>query len=412
MVAIPFEHQSLKNLYPRVVVLSLQDGSVHETVAQILSSRFRLDAKSLDSPDPVDQAMCVREAQAVVAVGLPDGDANDSAALKEAVAQAIPVLALTDAWNGADPLPPGVSYALDPAQGPEHLATALHALISRQKEVARLQGETVSAMRFSGGLRHEISTMQGELQLAASVQREFLPRSLPTIAGVAADALWRPAAYVSGDLYGVIRIDEHHLGMFVIDAVGHGVPAALLTLVISRTLPTKEIVDNSYRILPPTESLSRVNADMMTRVGRTTRFATAIYAVMDTRTHEITVASAGHPPLIRLFRDGRIESVSTEGGLLGVFADEVFQSHSFTVEPDEKLIFYTDGFEQAFPELGHDPAAPRLPNRRYIDVFREFAADATPAEFIAHVEGRLDEESEDFPQVDDLTLLCVSRLDD
>ncbi len=411
-MAIPFEHQSLKNLYPRVVVLSLQDGSVHETVAQILSSRFRLDAKSLDSPDPVDQAMCVREAQAVVAVGLPDGDANDSAALKEAVAQAIPVLALTDAWNGADPLPPGVSYALDPAQGPEHLATALHALISRQKEVARLQGETVSAMRFSGGLRHEISTMQGELQLAASVQREFLPRSLPTIAGVAADALWRPAAYVSGDLYGVIRIDEHHLGMFVIDAVGHGVPAALLTLVISRTLPTKEIVDNSYRILPPTESLSRVNADMMTRVGRTTRFATAIYAVMDTRTHEITVASAGHPPLIRLFRDGRIESVSTEGGLLGVFADEVFQSHSFTVEPDEKLIFYTDGFEQAFPELGHDPAAPRLPNRRYIDVFREFAADATPAEFIAHVEGRLDEESEDFPQVDDLTLLCVSRLDD
>ncbi len=412
MVAIPFEHQSLKNLYPRVVVLSLQDGSVHETVAQILSSRFRLDAKSLDSPDPVDQAMCVREAQAVVAVGLPDGDANDSAALKEAVAQAIPVLALTDAWNGADPLPPGVSYALDPAQGPEHLATALHALISRQKEVARLQGETVSAMRFSGGLRHEISTMQGELQLAASVQREFLPRSLPTVAGVASDALWRPAAYVSGDLYGVIRIDEHHLGMFVIDAVGHGVPAALLTLVISRTLPTKEIVDNSYRILPPTESLSRVNADMMTRVGRTTRFATAIYAVMDTRTHEITVASAGHPPLIRLFRDGRIESVSTEGGLLGVFADEVFQSHSFTVEPDEKLIFYTDGFEQAFPELGHDPAAPRLPNRRYIDVFREFAADATPAEFIAHVEGRLDEESEDFPQVDDLTLLCVSRLDD
>ncbi|MSR29069.1 MAG: serine/threonine-protein phosphatase [Phycisphaerales bacterium] len=408
-VSIPLEHQSLRNIHPRVAVLSMQPGSVHETVAHMLSTKYRLDAKTVDSPDPVDQAMLVREAQAVVMVGMPNGTAASSAAFQEAIAQAIPVLALTDSWNGTDPLPPGISFAIDPAQGPEYLATALYALISRQKEFARLQVETVSAMRFSGGLRHEISTIQGELQLAASVQREFLPRSLPSIVGVVSDALWRPAAYVSGDIYNVIRIDEHHLGFFVTDAVGHGVPAALLTLVISRTLPTKEIVDSSYRVLPPSEALSKVNADMMTRVGRTTRFATAIYGVMDTRTFELTVASAGHPPMIRLAPDGSMAHTQSEGGLLGVFADEVFTERSMTILEGEKLLFYTDGFEQAFPELGQDPAAPRLPNRRFLDVFKEFARDATPQEFIAHIEGRLDEESEDFPQIDDLTLLCVSR---
>ena len=390
--------------------MSMQVGSVHETVAHVLSSRFQLDARLLDSEDPVDQAMTVREAQAVVTIGMPNGETHESPALREAIAQSIPVLALADGWNTADALPPGISFAIDPSQGPEHLATALHALISRQREVERLQGETVSAMRFSGGLRHEISTIQGELQLAASVQREFLPRTLPSVAGITSAALWRPAAYVSGDLYGVVRIDEHHLGFFVVDAVGHGVPAALLTLVISRTLPNKEIVDSSYRILPPGEALGRVNADMMTRVGRTTRFATAVYAVMETRTAEVTVASAGHPPLLRLFPDGRLETVATEGGLLGVFADEVFENRTFTVSRGEKLLFYTDGFEQAFPELGHDPSAPRLPNRRYIDVFREFTQERDPGAFIAHIESRLDEESSDFPQIDDLTLLCVSAL--
>ncbi len=407
---IPSEQQSLRHLYPRVAVLSTQHDGVAEQVSRALCSKFRLDAQTVDSLDPIDQAMFVREAEAVVTIGIPGGASEQLAGVREAIAQAIPVLALDGSWNGSDPLPAGVSFAIDPAQGPEHLATALHALISRQKEVARLQGETVDAMRFSGSLRHEISAMQGELQLAASVQREFLPRSLPTVVGVHSAALWHPASYVSGDIYAVIRIDEHHLGFFVTDAVGHGVPAALLTLVISRTLQTKEILDTGYRILDPDESLSRVNADMMTRVGRTTRFATAVYAVLDTRTFELKISSAGHPPMIRLARDGTMEHVKVDGGLLGVFAEEVFTQKSIELGEGEKLLFYTDGFEQAFPEEGHDPAAPRLPNRRHFDVFREFASDPSPDAFIAHIEERLSEESEDFPQIDDLTLLCVSRM--
>ncbi len=402
------EQQSRRNPIPRVAVISLQSDSAHRTVAGALTSKYQLLAQAIDSLDPVEQAMFVRESEALVCVGMP-GDVQPPA-VGEAVEQGIPVVVLRDAPTTDADLPPGVSFAIDQGRGPEHLATALHALISRQREVQRLQGEAVNAMRTSGGLRHEINTIHGELELASAVQREFLPRTMPSLAGVRSSALWRPASYVSGDIYAVTRIDEHHLGFFITDAVGHGVPAALLTLVISRTLQSKEIVDSSYRVLLPQEALARVNADMMTRVRRTTRFATAIYAVLDTRTFELSVSSAGHPPLIRLFNDGRIEFVKVEGSLLGVFAEEEFSATSIRVTEGEKLLFYTDGFEQAFPELGQDPAAPRLPNQRYLDVFREFAKDPTPEEFIAHVEERLNEESELFPQIDDLTLLCVSRL--
>lgn len=389
--------------------MALEESEVHEQIARVLRDRFQIDTQLIGCDDSVATAMLVRELQSVVVVGRPASHEMKIPALQEAVASMIPVVAL---WSGASfdaPLPRGVSCAIDPDLGPDHLSTALHTLIARQREVNRLQGETANAMKFSGGLRSEIDTIQGELQLAAAVQREFLPRSLPSLGGITCDALWRPAAYVSGDIYSVMRLDESHLGFFVVDAVGHGMPAALLTLVISRSLQTKEILGDTYRILPPGEALARVNADMLTRVGRTTRFATAIYAVLDTRNYSLTVASAGHPSMLRVPSGGSCEPINTEGGLLGVFDNEVFEERSLTLERGDKILFYTDGFEQAFPEMGHDPAAPRLPNRRYIDIFNELSSLTDPRAFIAEISRRLDEESDSFPQVDDLTLLCAAR---
>ena len=392
----------------RIAIMSLQPGNTHETVARVLFTRFEFDAQVIQELDPVAITMRVREAEVLVLVGEPTADNMRSPAIEEAISSMIPIIALCAGVDDRHDSLPGISFLLDPQLGPEHLATALSALISRQREIRRLQLDNASVMQFSGGLRHQIDNIQEELQLAASVQREFLPRILPSLGGIASAALWRPAAYVSGDIYNVMRLDEHHLGLFVTDAVGHGVPAALLTLVISRSLPTKEIVGNSYRILSPSEALAQVHADMMTRAGRTTRFATAIYAVIDTRNHQLTVASAGHLPLLRISRGGKCEAIQTIGGLLGVFEDETFVEKVITLSHGDKLLFYTDGFEQAFPELGQDPSAPRLPNRRYLDFFNEFASVESSSDFIDSINRRLDEESEDFPQIDDLTLLCAS----
>ena len=407
-MAIPEEYQSLQNRQPRIAISSLQPGDTHETVARVLCARFEFDARVINEGDPVLIAMAVRESQALVLVGVPTVENMRSPAVEEAISSMIPIVALCAGLYETEDSPAGISFVLDPQLGPEHLATALSALIARQREFQRLQLDTATAMRFSGGLRSQIDNIQEELQLAASVQREFLPRILPSLGGIASAALWRPAAYVSGDIYNVIRLDEHHLGLFVTDAVGHGVPAALLTLVISRSLQTKEITDNSYRILSPSEALSQVNADMMTRAGKITRFATAIYAVIDTRNQQLTVASAGHLPMLRISASGKCEVIPTVGGLLGVFENETFTEQVITLCPGDKLLFYTDGFEQAFPELGQEPSAPRLPNRRYLDVFNEFASAPSSHEFIQNINLRLDEESDDFPQIDDLTLLCAS----
>lgn len=320
----------------------------------------------------------------------------------------VPVLALLDArpdeGNPFEYAAALVGLRDDPA---EQWGALLHGLLHRTPEVKRLRAEVALNQRFHGGLRGEIAKMHEELQLAALVQREFLPRDTPTIHGVDFAALWRPTNYVSGDIYDVVRLDEDHAGIFVADAVGHGVPAALMTMVICRSLITKEITGNSYRLVPPSEVLARLNAEMIRRQGRTTRFATAVYALVNCRERVMQLAGAGHPPPVRLLPNGASESLVTSGGLLGVFPDEEYEQIELALSVDDRLLFYTDGFEQAFPAEKAAGDALRKPTTQYRDEFNQLRCLPTAAEMIETINKRLDDQSGSLHQIDDLTLVCM-----
>ncbi|MCX5641113.1 MAG: PP2C family protein-serine/threonine phosphatase [Planctomycetota bacterium] len=290
------------------------------------------------------------------------------------------------------------------------IAAVLRGMIGRQPEIDRLGRELAIATRFTGGLRGEISRMQEELQLAAQVQREFLPRTFPEVGDLRADAFWRPASYVSGDIYDVVRLDERHIGVFIADAVGHGIPAALLTMVICRGLPSKEVGNGTYRIIPPGEALARINRDMITHQGRTTRFATAVYCVIDTSTGHAAMAGAGHPPPVILRANGETELVESDGGLLGVFEGESYREVQFQLLPGDRLLIYSDGFEQAFPGDPSGTRQARLPSKRYLDEFVAVRAAPTAAALVQQIARRVDMQFGSVRQADDLTLLVIERL--
>ena len=280
-------------------------------------------------------------------------------------------------------------------------------MLHRQVEVARLRQEMALASRFQGGLKGEITRMHDELQLAAMMQRDFLPREVPNLHGIRFAALWRPAHYVSGDIYDIARLDDDHIGVFIADAVGHGVPAALMTMVISRSLNTKEIVDASYRIIPPSEVLAKLNEDLIKRQGRTTRFATAVYAVVNCRSRVLTLAGAGHPPPIYFTAGGRSDLLETSGGLLGVFDEEEYDQVELELAVDDRILFYSDGFEQAFPHDKADTYQRRLPTKRYREEFERLAALTDAAQMIDAIGQRIDRQRGSLHLVDDLSLICM-----
>src|SRR6266513_1454695 len=67
-----------------------------------------------------------------------------------------------------------------------------------------------------------------DVELAAQVQRLFLPVSEPVIDGLEIAGMMHPARGVSGDYYDYIPINAHTIQFVIADVAGKGVPAALL----------------------------------------------------------------------------------------------------------------------------------------------------------------------------------------
>lgn len=293
---------------------------------------------------------------------------------------------------------------------PSVVAAALAALAERQGVIDSLRSEASISRRFHGGIRGEIEKIHEELQLAASVQREFLPQSLPSNDRIDLRVLFRPCGYVSGDIYDVQQLDEDHVGFFVADAVGHGVPAALMTMVLCRCLVTTEREAGRTRIISPARALRRLNQDLIARHGEGSRFATAVYGVIDTRTRRVTLAGAGHPYPLRI-KGERVERAETDGGLLGLDAEDQFSEISFDLETDELLVVYTDGFETAFPAPNVDDYGRRLPNRNYVDRFVDLTnawrRDGLPGA-LESLAAHIDLQTGSLHQADDLTALIIA----
>ncbi len=185
-----------------------------------------------------------------------------------------------------------------------------------------------------------------QLRLASQVQRGFLPESLPRFGPVSFDAVFRPVDYVSGDIYDVHRLDEEHIGIALVDASGHGIPAALLTVYIKRSLRGKEIENGAYRILSPDEVLQRLNEDILDAQLSECPFIAAVYAVLNMRTLELSLARGGAPyPLLRT-ADGELEFLDSPGGVVGVLPDVRFEARTIQLTAGDSVVFYSDGLER------------------------------------------------------------------
>ena len=294
---------------------------------------------------------------------------------------------------------------------PVALCAMLRALWNQFEVVRALKAEIDILNLHNGGLASQFDKLDEELRLAAQLQREFLPSSLPTAHGIDFRVLFRPASYVSGDIYDVIRLDDEHVGFFIADAVGHGVPAALMTVYIKRSFRTGKRSDdnsNQIRIIAPAEALEHLNRDMIRQQNGQVRFATACYGVLNCRTHRLTFSRAGHPYPLILRADGTNEWIEPEGGLLGVFPEETFETAEVDLNPGDRLLLYSDGFDFAFPDPQQKHTQrKRLANNSYTDVFKTLA-QGTLDEAFDRLLKQLDEQHGSLNQIDDLTAVLIS----
>jgi len=281
----------------------------------------------------------------------------------------------------------------------EELYGRLCALLDYRPTFDRIEHYLAGLEQWTATLNNRFEELDQELRLAWRVQQDFLPKNLPNDQGARFAAIYRPASWVSGDIYDVFRLDEHHVGFYVADVVGHGVAAALMTLFVKRSLVTKEISSHSYRLVPPGQALARLNADLCEMQLPEQQFVTACYGLLNTDTGQLALARGGHPLPILIDPAGRLSQIEVSGPLLGAFDDSQFPEERLDVQPLSKIVFISDGLEQAF---GRDNAS----EQAVLDNLSSVAS-LSPDEMIEAFSSILNRQASSLHCADDITILVA-----
>jgi serine phosphatase RsbU (regulator of sigma subunit)/anti-sigma regulatory factor (Ser/Thr protein kinase) len=179
-----------------------------------------------------------------------------------------------------------------------------------------------------------------EQTIAVTLQRSVLPASLPRIEGAQLAARYLPGTAeldVGGDWFDAIPLADGRLGLVVGDVVGKGVEAAAAMAQLRNGLRAF-----SLDRLRPASALARLNR--LAGESLETTFATVVYAVIDPKKRICRIASAGHPPPIVAFADGRVELIEGGRGLpLGVAPDTRYRQTTVELPVGSVLLLYSDG---------------------------------------------------------------------
>jgi hypothetical protein len=190
-----------------------------------------------------------------------------------------------------------------------------------------------------------VDNLTEQLRLAGLVQQDFLPTHLPNSEKIKWASVFLPAEWVSGDIYNAVRIDEKHIGFYVADVVGHGMPAALLTIFLKQALVMRTTVDNTYHIFSPAEVMKNLNKRMATQKLSGYQFATCCYCLLNTETLELVYSRAGHPYPVLMRKGQEPKQLEVRGSLLGVFKDAEYSEDKVQLQAGDKILLYSDGAE-------------------------------------------------------------------
>src|SRR5690606_37715229 len=137
--------------------------------------------------------------------------------------------------------------------------------------------------------------------------------------------------------YDFFALPDDRLGLVIADVADKGMPAAMLMILV-RTLVRATVQVLNF----PAEGVARVN-NLLVPDATKGMFVTLVYAVLDLKTGELTIANAGHNPPLVVHRPFRIERSERGGMALGVEERERMAETSHVIDPDEYLVMYTDG---------------------------------------------------------------------
>ncbi len=251
-------------------------------------------------------------------------------------------------------------------------------------ENARLHKEALEKQRI-----------ERELELAATIQRDILPKKVPEIGGLEISTLSRPARQVGGDYHAFVERDGV-ISMMVADVSGKSIPAALLVSALHAAVQL---------LFAEGRELGEIATELNKHIHRWSaenKFVTMIVVSID-RDHDILeYVNAGHNPAY-VICDGQLDQLKSHGLPIGIMGQTRYMIQRRPFPPGSAVVLYSDGITEAENAAGEE-----FENERLEKLLRENAG-ASPAELRDRIAGAVDAFVAGAPQKDDQTLVIGRR---
>ncbi len=263
-------------------------------------------------------------------------------------------------------------------------------------ENARLHREALEKERY-----------ERDMQLAAEIQRQILPKGVPVLPGYEIAGWNRPAREVGGDYYDLLPLAvgsfassddrSERLGVALGDVSGKGVPAALMVSTLHSAIRLL-----MGRVETGPRLVERLNKHILAS-SAPNKFITLLVGELDPEVGAFRYVNAGHNPGLLLRMDGTLERLAAGGLPVGLLPGGSYRADRADLRPGDLLCLYSDGITEcaslADEELGE---------ARLVELLRS-VADRPVGEIMEAVEEAVTAFAEGAPQGDDQTVVLIRR---
>ena len=194
----------------------------------------------------------------------------------------------------------------------------------------------------------EKERLQSEIEIAATIQRNLLPKEGPQFRGVSFAAHFEPTASIGGDYYDVFNLDKSRLAVAIGDVSGHGLSTGLVMAMVKAAITT--LVEEGADEV----SLFRRLNELVYRSTERRAFMTLAFTIFDLEHGTIRHTNAGHlyPYLLRAGQPAiAIELPSLP---LGVRSEIKARTATLDLEEGDTIVYLSDGIIEAQSE-NQDP---------------------------------------------------------
>lgn len=270
----------------------------------------------------------------------------------------------------------------------------------------------IERKRNEDSLARAFGRMKHDLQMAAKVQRSLLPREAPRAEGYEFSWIFSACDEVAGDMLNLFRLDDDHVGLYVLDVSGHGMQAALLSVTLSTFLSPYQQGEGLlrraiaeppyYEIVPPSEVARTLNRRFPISL-ETNQFFTLAYGVLNVKSGLFRYVLAGQQAPLVVGQRRAAFHPGDAGPSIGIVPDAVYPENELVLGPGEIILLHTDGVEEASDLRGEQFG---------LDAVAAFAAAkhwSSAEELISALHARIISYTRGAGQADDITMVAFGR---